>query len=65
MSARVSQLLDLFDSLPPPDQQAAVAELLRRSPPGEADIPAAGHDALAVELFAALDAEEGDRAAYG
>ncbi len=63
MSDRVSQLLDLFDALPDPDKRAAAAEILRRSPPGEADIPAAGHDALAAELFAALDTQEAGRAA--
>lgn len=30
--------------------------------PSETDIPASGHDALADELFAALDAEEATRA---
>ena len=42
--------------------EAAVSEPVS-SPPGEADIPAAGLDALAGELFAALDAEEDARAA--
>lgn len=62
MSERVSKLLDLFDALPEPDKHSAVVEILRRSPPGEADIPASGYDALADELFAALDAEEAARA---
>ncbi len=63
MSERVSRLLELFDALPEPDKRSAVAEILRRNPPGEADIPPSGHDALADELFAALDAEETGRAA--
>ena len=63
MSEPVSRLLVLFDALPEPDKQSAVAEILRRSPPGEANIPDAGLDALAGELFAALDAEEDARAA--
>ncbi len=58
MSEPVIRLLDLFDALPDPDKQSAVAEILRRSPPGEIDVPDAGLDTLAGELFAALDAEE-------
>ncbi len=63
MSEPVSRLLDLFDALPESHKQSAVAEILRRSPPGEADLADAGLDALAGELFAALDAEEGARGA--
>ncbi len=51
VSEPVSRLLDLFDALPEPDKQSAVTAILRRSPPGEADLPAAGLDALAGELF--------------
>jgi hypothetical protein len=58
MSERVSQLLELFNTLSEPDKRSAVVEILRRSPPGEADIPSSAHDALADELFVALDAEE-------
>lgn len=57
MSEPVRHLLELFDALPESDKRSAVAEILRRSPPGESDIPASGHDFLADELFAALDAE--------
>ncbi len=63
MSEPVSRLLDLFDALPELDKQSAVTEILRRAPQGEANVPAAGLDALAGELFAALDAEEDARAA--
>jgi hypothetical protein len=63
VSEPVSHLLDLFDALPEPDKRSAVTEILRRSPPGDADVPAAGLDALAGELFAALDSEEDARAA--
>ncbi len=63
MSEPVSHLLNLFDALAEPDKQSVVAEILRRSPQGEADIPDAGFDALAGKLFAALDAEEDGRRA--
>ena len=62
MSEPVSRLLDLFDALPEPDKQSAVTEILRRRPQGKADLPIAGLDALAGELFTALDAEEDARA---
>lgn len=62
MSNPVRHLLELFDALPESDKQSAVAEILRRSPAAEADIPAAGFDALADELFSTLDAEEAARA---
>lgn len=42
MSEPVARLLDLFDALPEPDKQSAVAEILRRYPTGEADIPTDG-----------------------
>lgn len=59
--APVRQLLDLFDALPDPDKRAAAAEILRRLP-GDDDLTPADHDALADDLFAALDAEEAARA---
>jgi hypothetical protein len=62
MSEHVSYLLELFDTLSESDKSSAFVEILRRCPPGEADIPSTAHDAIAAELFAALDAEEGDRA---
>jgi hypothetical protein len=55
MSEPVRHLLDLFDTLPEPDKQSAVAAILLRRPSGEADIPEDGLDSLAGELFAALD----------
>jgi hypothetical protein len=58
MSETVSHLLDLFDSLPEPEEQSAATEILRRRPQGELDPPVAGLDALAGELFEGLDAEE-------
>ena len=61
MSERVSHLLELFNTLSDPDKRSVVVEILRRSPPGEPDIPSSAHDALADELFAALDAEEAGR----
>ncbi len=60
VSAPVRQLLDIFDALPDPDKRAAAAEIFRRLP--DDDLTPAGHDALADELFAALDAEEAARA---
>lgn len=63
MSEPVRHLLDLFDTLPEPDKQSAVAAILLRRPSGEADISDDGFDLLAGELFAALDAEEDARAA--
>ena len=58
MSERVNQLLDLFDALPEPEKRSAAIEILRRSPVGEEDISLSGFDALAGELFSALDVEE-------
>jgi len=63
MSERVSQLLNLFDALPELDKQSAASEILRRSPWGEVDLPSSELDALAGELFSALDAEEAGCAA--
>ena len=59
MSAPVRQLLDLYDALPEPDKRAAAAEIFRRMPDG--DLTPGDLDALADELFAALDAEEAAR----
>lgn len=58
MNERVRQLLDLFDAFSDPEKQLAMTEILRRNPPDEPDIPVSGHDALADELFAALDTNE-------
>jgi hypothetical protein len=60
MSDMVRSLLAAFDNLPDPEKQYAAAEILRRAPEG--DLPALTLDALADELFAALDAEEASRA---
>ena len=65
MSNPVRQLLDLFDALPELEKHTAVAEILRRRLPPQADIPAQGLDALADELFSTLDAEEAARASEG
>ena len=64
MSAPVRQLLDLYDALPEPDKRAAAAEIIRRMPDDGA-LTDDDHDALADELFAALDAEEAARDAAG
>ncbi len=60
MNAPIRQLLDLFDTLPDSDKRTAAAEIFRRLP-DEGDLPEGTLDALADELFAALDAEETDR----
>jgi hypothetical protein len=60
MNAPVRQLLDLYDALPEPDKRAAAAEIIRRMP-DDGDLTSDDHDALADELFAALDAEEAAR----
>jgi hypothetical protein len=60
MTTPVRQLLDLYDALPEPDKRAAAAEIIRRMP-DDGDLTPADHDALADELFAALDAEEAAR----
>ena len=60
MSAPVRQLLSLYDALPEPDKRAAAAEIIRRMP-DDGDLTADDHDALADDLFAALDAEEASR----
>jgi len=52
--------LDLYEALPEPDKRAAAAEIIRRMP-DEDGLTADDHDALADELFAALDAEEAAR----
>lgn len=62
MSEAIRHLLELFDALPDPAKGTAVAEILRRNPPAEADISADGLDTIAEELFTGLDAEEVFRA---
>lgn len=62
MSDQIRQLLNLFDALPESEKQTAVAEILRRTPQAEGDVPVSALDALADELFSALDAEEAARA---
>lgn len=61
MSNTVQQVVSSFDALPDADKLSAVGEILRRLP-DYGDVPAAALDALADELFAALDAEEEARA---
>ena len=62
MSDPVQSLLAAFELLPDAEKQIAVVEILRRTPPAEKDVSAAGFDALADELFATLDAEAAARA---
>lgn len=54
----VRQVLELFARLPESDKQPAVVEILRRFPPGEIDLSLHALDALAEELFIAIDREE-------
>jgi hypothetical protein len=58
MSNAVRQLLDLFNALPEADQLSTMNEILRRKPIGDPDIDLAGLDALADELFCAMDQTE-------
>jgi hypothetical protein len=62
VSDPVRELLASFDALPESDKQVAAAEILRRTPMPEGDVPASTLDTLADELFAGLDAEEAARA---
>lgn len=62
MSDRVRDLIASFDALPDADKRVAAAEILRRVPRSEGDLPHAALDELADELFAGLDAEEAARA---
>jgi hypothetical protein len=62
MSDPVRELLASFDALPNSEKQVAAAEILRRTPLPEGDVPTSTLDALADELFAGLDAEETARA---
>ncbi len=59
MTAKVSQLLKLFDQLPETDQREAATEILRRSL--QIDLPPLDDAALierAEELFLNLDQQE-------
>lgn len=58
MSAAAQELLAAFDSLPAPDQDAVVGQLLLRRPAGSGDVPSAGYEELADELFLTCDAAE-------
>lgn len=58
MSAAAQELLAAFDSLPTPDQDAVVGQLLLLRPAGSGDVPAAGYEDLADELFLTYDATE-------
>ena len=58
MSAAALEFLAAFDSLPAPDQDAVVGQLLLRRPAGADDSPLAGYEELADELFLTYDAAE-------
>jgi hypothetical protein len=59
MTARVQQILDAFDTLPPAEKREAAAEILRRlAGTAEGDVPEDALAEAADELFRALDAEE-------
>ena len=63
MSAAAQELLAAFDSLPGPEQDAVVGQLLLRRPAGSGDVPSAGYKQLADELFLTYDAAEAAEAA--
>ena len=56
MSAAAQELLAAFDSLPAPEQNAVVEQLLLRCPAGTDDSRLAGCEDLADELFLTYDA---------
>ena len=62
MTTAVRQVLDAFEALPANERHEASVEILRRASP-EGDIPEAGLDELAEDLFRALDAEVESHAA--
>ncbi len=58
MSAAAQELLAAFDSLPAPEQDVVVGQLLLRRPAGADDPARSGYDELADELFQTYDAAE-------
>ena len=61
MTAAARDLLTAFDTLPPDDQRQVAAEILRRLAAAD-DVPEAGFNEMAAELFRGYDAEEAARA---
>ncbi len=57
MSSQALAILKSFETLSDTEKQSVAAEILHRIP-GDEDLPGPMLDALADELFAALDAEE-------
>lgn len=57
MSSQVLAILKSFDALSDVEKQSVAGEILHRIP-GDETLPGPMLDALADELFAALDAEE-------
>ncbi len=57
MSVSVPEVLAAFDALSPPEQHQVAMEILRRAMTA-ADLPEAGFDELAAELFRGYDAED-------
>jgi hypothetical protein len=57
MTRAAQEVLKAFEALSPPEQQELAAEILRRTAP-EGDLPDAGLDKLAADLFRRYDAEE-------
>jgi hypothetical protein len=60
MTDAVRDLLRVFDSLSPSEQDQATTEILRRGT-ANGGLPDAAQDELAAELFRAYDAEEAAR----
>ena len=58
MSVAAQELLAAFDALPAPEQDVVVGQLLLRRPAGTDDLPPAGYEELAGELFLTYDAAE-------
>jgi hypothetical protein len=61
MTPIARDLLAVFDTLSPSEQQQVAAEILRRSV-GAGELPEAALHELAAELFQRYDAEEAARA---
>jgi hypothetical protein len=61
MKVTANELLAAYDALSPDEQQQVAVKIIRRSSAAD-DLPAAGLDELAAELFRAYDAEEAKRA---
>jgi hypothetical protein len=63
MTAASRDLIAAFEALPPEERHQVAAVILHRTAPPE-ELPEAGLDELAAELFRSYDAEEDGRAQH-